>query len=59
VTGGRGSAEYDEFERIRLTEQMEKDRRLIAVYEANMAEFRRRIEDTRYELGRLDERLGG
>ncbi len=55
----KDAAERDHFERIQLMEQLEKDRRMIASYEANMVFFRQRIEDTRYRLGRLDERLGG
>ncbi len=55
----KDAAERDHFERIQLMEQLEKDRRMIASYEANMVFFRQRIEDTRYSLGRLDERLGG
>jgi|GEM_PF-4470778 len=49
----------DEFERIRLIAQIERDRQLIAQYEEHQALYRCRVEDDRYELGRLDERLGG
>jgi hypothetical protein len=51
--------EDDEFERIRLVAQIERDRQLIAQYEEHQAFYRNRVEDSRYELGRLDERLGG
>jgi hypothetical protein len=51
--------ERDEFERMRLTEQIERDRALVAQYELHQAFYRGRIEDNRYELGKLDERLGG
>lgn len=51
--------EDDEFERMRLVAQIERDRLLIDQYEEHQAFYRNRIEDSRYELGRLDERLGG
>ncbi len=47
----------DEFDRIRLTDQIERDRAMVAQYEEHQAFFRKRIEDNRYDLGRLDERL--
>jgi hypothetical protein len=50
--------EQDEFDRIMLVEQVQKDRILVGQYEDGLAYFRRKIEDTRYEIGRLDERLG-
>jgi hypothetical protein len=53
------SNERDEFERIRLVAQIERARALVAQYEEHQEFFRRQIEDSRYELGRLDERLGG
>lgn len=49
----------DEFERMRLVAQIERDRAIIAQYEEHQAFYRARIEDSRYELGGLDERLGG
>jgi hypothetical protein len=49
----------DEFARMHLTAQLAKSREIIAQYEVGLAFHRRRVEDTRYELGRLDERLGG
>jgi hypothetical protein len=51
--------ENDEFERMRLVAEIERDRLLIAQYEEHQAFYRDRVEDNRYELGRLDERLGG
>ena len=51
--------EQDEFERMRLIDQIERDRALIAMYEENQAFYRARVEESRYTLGRLDERLGG
>lgn len=51
--------EDDEFRRIRLTAQIERDRALVAQYEQHQAFYRSRVEESRYELGRLDERLGG
>jgi len=55
----RASREREEFERIALAARVEKDRAMIAQYLQNMAFFQARIEDARYRLGRLDERLGG
>jgi hypothetical protein len=51
--------EQDEFERIRLTVGVERARGLIKQYEEHQAYYRRQVEDSRYELGKLDERLGG
>jgi ribosomal protein L15E len=51
--------EKDEFTRIQLTARLEKDRNLVGQYDDGLVFVRTRIEDTRYELGRLDERLGG
>ena len=53
------SNEGDEFERMRLVDRIERDRELVAQYEEHQAFYRARIEDSRYKLGRLDERLGG
>ncbi|GIG89254.1 hypothetical protein Pen02_41900 [Plantactinospora endophytica] len=50
--------ERDQFERMRLVEQIERARALIAQYAEHQAHYRARVEDNRYELGRLDERLG-
>ena len=52
-------SERDEFERMRLAAQIERARELIAQYDRHQEFYRRQIEDSRYELGRLDERLGG
>lgn len=49
--------EHDEFERISLTSRMERDRLLIRQYEEGLTFHRARVEQTRYDLGRLDERL--
>ncbi|MDG4794589.1 hypothetical protein [Micromonospora sp. WMMD1082] len=51
--------ERDEFERMRLVARIERARELIAQYEAHQEFYRRQVEDSRYELGKLDERLGG
>ncbi|GAA0710352.1 hypothetical protein GCM10010199_06460 [Dactylosporangium roseum] len=51
--------ERDEFDRIRITHQLERDRAIVAQYEEHMAFYQRRIETQMYDLGRLDERLGG
>lgn len=48
----------DELRRIELHHQMEKDRLKITQYETGLAHFRHEIEQTQYEIGRLDERLG-
>lgn len=50
--------ENGEFDRIRLVAQIERDRQLVTQYEEHQSFYRGRIEDNRYELGRLDERLG-
>jgi hypothetical protein len=59
VSDERAHREREEFERIALISQVDKDRRMIAQYVENMAFFQARIEEARYRLGRLDERLGG
>jgi hypothetical protein len=51
--------EKDEFKRIQLVAEIEHARLLIAQYEEHQAYYRGRVEDDRYQLGRLDERLGG
>ena len=51
--------ERDELERLQLVDQIERDRALIAQYGEHQAFFRTRVENNRYKLGRLDERLGG
>lgn len=50
--------EHDQFTRIELAARLENDRQLVVQYEKGLAFFRTRVEDTRYELGKLDERLG-
>jgi hypothetical protein len=50
--------EKSQFERMSLTSKLERDREIVAQYEAGLAYYRQRIEDARYELGRLGERLG-
>jgi len=47
-----------EFARIRLASELEKSRHIVAQYEEHQAYYRRQIEQFRYRLGRLDERLG-
>jgi hypothetical protein len=51
--------EQDEFDRIWLVAQVECARTLVAQYEEHQEFYRQQIEDSRYELGRLAERLGG
>jgi len=50
--------ERDEFRRIGLAADMERARGLILEYEEHQAHFRDRVEQARYEMGKLDERLG-
>jgi hypothetical protein len=49
----------DEFARMRLVARMERDREIITKYDEGLSFHRQRVEDTRYDLGRLDERLEG
>jgi hypothetical protein len=51
--------ERDEFARMRLVAQLERARALVTQYEEHQGFYRRQIEDCRYRLGGLDERLGG
>jgi hypothetical protein len=44
---------------MRLVVEIERARRLVSQYEEHQEFYRRQIEDDRYQLGRLDERLGG
>jgi hypothetical protein len=48
----------DEFRRIKLHADIEKDRLKIAQYETGLAHFRHEIELKQHQIGRLDERLG-
>ncbi len=57
--GGLAPRERDEFDRVRRNAQIERDREVLAQYEEGMAFFPARIENNRYGLGRIDERLGG
>jgi hypothetical protein len=50
--------EQDEFDRIRLHQEVERARRIIVQYEKGLAFYRHEIENKRYDIGRLDERLG-
>jgi hypothetical protein len=49
----------DEFRRIELMSLLERERTIVVQYEQHLAFYRARIEERRYELGKLDERLGG
>ena len=49
----------DEFNRIQITAQLTRYREMISQYEIGLAHRRQRVEDALYELGSLDERLGG
>jgi hypothetical protein len=53
-----GTRQDDHFERIKLAEAIERARGLIAQYDEGRADNCRLIEDSRYKIGRLDERLG-
>ena len=49
----------DEFHRIELRLEQERDRAMIRQYEEGLAFRRLHLEQITYTLGRLDERLGG
>jgi hypothetical protein len=51
--------EDDEFRRIELMSHLERECGIVALYEQNLAFYRTRIEERLYELGKLDQRLGG
>ena len=51
--------ERDEFDRMRVSAEMERARAFVTQYEDHQRHFRRQIEEYAYELGKLDERLGG
>lgn len=51
--------EEDEFRRIRIVDEIERARAIVAQYEEGLVFYRQRIEDRVYDLGMLDERLGG
>ncbi len=55
---GLAPRERDEFDRMRRVDRIERDRAVLARYEEGMSFFRARIEEERYEIGRIDERLG-
>jgi hypothetical protein len=50
--------ERDHFARIKHHQDIERARMIIRQYEKGMAFYRQEIEDKKYEIGRLDERLG-
>jgi hypothetical protein len=49
----------DEIKRFEHHRDRDRAREIIAKYEEGFAHYRRIIEDLSYEIGRLDERLGG
>lgn len=51
--------ERDELSRMQLTVELERSREIVTQYEVGMVYHRNRIENARYNLGKLDERLGG
>jgi hypothetical protein len=58
--GSRAVATRDEdhFERIRLAADIERARNLIERYDDGQAFYQNLIENSKYKIGRLDERLG-
>ena len=50
--------ERDEFARIELHQEIERVRLFIRQYESGLANYREKLEDHQYKLGKLDERLG-
>ena len=53
-----GNRQDDHFERMKLATAIERARGLIAHYDEGRAFYCRMIEESRYNIGRLDERLG-
>jgi hypothetical protein len=51
--------EQDEFERMRLTAELERARGFVSQYQEHQEIYLRQIENNLYTLGQLDERLGG
>lgn len=51
--------ERDEFERMKLHQDIARAREIIEQYEVGTTFYRAEIETKQYRLGRLDERLGG
>jgi hypothetical protein len=51
--------EKDEFDRFRLAARLDRDYELVEKYEEGMRYVWNDIADARYDLGKLDERLGG
>jgi hypothetical protein len=51
--------ERDEFERIKLSADVERRREILVQYEEGLALYRTKIEEDRYDLGKIDQRLGG
>ncbi|MGH3679539.1 MAG: hypothetical protein ACRDT2_04540 [Natronosporangium sp.] len=51
--------ERDQFARIELLTKLQRDREIVAMYEENLTELRKKIEQEVHILGKLDERLGG
>ncbi|RZS44138.1 hypothetical protein EV193_10112 [Herbihabitans rhizosphaerae] len=50
--------EHDAFHRIKLTADVQRKHELLAHYRTGMHDLIEQIEDCRYDLGRIDERLG-
>jgi hypothetical protein len=48
----------DEFQRIKLHEEIAKAQLIISQHTNGLAHYRQEVEGMRYEIGRLDERLG-
>ena len=49
--------EEDQFRRIELVAKIDRAREHLAQYDQHRADFQHKIEEWKYEIGRLDERL--
>ena len=49
----------DEFSRMKITAELIRFREMISQYEAGLAFRRQKVENYRYRLDRLDQKLGG
>ncbi len=55
---GMSPGERDKFERIKKTADVERFHEIIVKYEEGLADYRSRVEEHLYEIGKIDERLG-
>jgi hypothetical protein len=56
---GMNPNETDHFERIQRLTSIDREREIVARYVEGIAFYQSKIEDHRYAIGRIDERLGG